>query len=326
MDPSKPSIDRVINEAVITSSGMNLLHLICSNSLGEIIRYIFYVADSLDVFNIQDDDGNTPFHLLCKRIDFLSLDYDHILSGNDRFGNPKNYLDSEYINYITSVPSSTSAIELLRFFSDYADFSIRNKNYKRIHELVNNNIIVNNIYYIQMVKKSKNKFPSKRPERPTELNGRPYYYNNEHIEDWNALFKFQCPKRRNRTLLHFLMMGDRLEAIKFLVDLGADINYRFQFKNRYGNITYGDIAISYLFSNTSVKYGNKYKPIVVPSGFLYPLSFKTGHIEDNKYLREDEKIILKETEKIVEFFMNNSCDLSLCEKPPCCDISNILFN
>ncbi|OUM60007.1 hypothetical protein PIROE2DRAFT_14344 [Piromyces sp. E2] len=263
MNPSKPSIDRVINEKVVLNGSwyMNLLHLIY-------------------------DDGNTPFHLLCKRIDSLSLDYNHFLYRNYYFPyyDPKNYLNSEYIKYFTSVPSSTSAIELLNFFSYYVDFSIRNKYYKRIDELVNNNIIFNNIYYMQMVKKSKNKFPSKRPNRPTDK------CNYKYIEDWNALFKFQCPKRKSRTLLHFLMMGDRLEAIKFLVDLGADINYR------------------------------------IPSGFMYPLSYKTGRIDDNKFLlRKDEKIILEETEKIVEFFMNNGCDLSLCGEPPHCDISDILF-
>lgn len=314
-----PCICSVINLPLINENGNKtepLLHLICSNSLGKIIKFIFYVSDSLDIFNVQDDDGNTPLHLLCKRIELLDIDYSDYHS---------NYSDYEIFGNISSEPSSTKVFELLKFLSQYVDFSIKNNDGKTINEF-NDNVIINNICYIQMVHKNMKDFPLNRPDNM-------YYERISHKSDWNELFKLKDSSQKNRTLLHYLLMGDRLSAIKFLVDQGADVNYRKRI-NKGRDISYGPTAISKLFKEIDFPYDynkNGYNhsmdiELRVPSGFKEIPKIKSGWPKDyNNLMAPREKRILEETEKIAEFLIERCSDSTLNFSIPYCDFSNAMF-
>jgi len=312
----KPSISKVINQTLIDFiNGWEigpLLHLICSNSLGSIIQFIFCVADSFDVFNIQDDDGNTPLHLLCKRNRFLEINYDDdTVYYNDGY----NKLKAEQYTFknISSEPSLTSVFCLLKYLSNYVDFSVKNKDGKTLYDEFHNNIIINNIYYVQMIHKKGKNFPSSKPNFD-------HYSKCKNVEEWNELFKLKDNKQKNRTLLHYLFMGDRLSAIKFLIDQGAYVNLR----------TRDGLAISKLFEMKSFLYENgniKNKVYIrVPSGFNKIPEVKTGNPEDYRnLLYQREKIILEETEKIAEFLIECGTNLTLDNEVPYCDISNIMY-
>jgi len=311
-------ISKVINQPLMNIGYRRttepLLHTICSNSLGKIIKFIFYVSDSFDVFSIQDDDGNTPLHLLSKRNHFLEIDYTDD-SDNYHYSDNTNIFED-----ISSELSLTKVFCLLQYLSNYIDFSVKNKNGKTIFDEFHNNILINNIYYIQSIRKKAHQFPLNKPK----LNERV-----SNIAEWNELFKLKDPQQKHRTLLHYLFMGDRLSAIKFLVNQGADVNYWEKEKN-YGQYIRFPVPIFYLFEVKSFKYKNdsyqKSIDLVVPSGFKKIPEAKTGNPLDYDYLLDQrEKRILEETEKIAEFLIECGSDLILESHVPYCDISDIMY-
>jgi len=254
-------------------------------------------------------------HLLGKRINLLKIYYSDY--------NPYDRINQyRYFQDISSEPSLPKVFELLQYLSYYIDFSIKNKEEKAIDEF-HNNILLRNICFAQMLLKKKNKFPSKRPSNE-------YYSSIAYIKEWNDLFKLKDPKQKNRTLLHYIFMGDRLNAIKFLVDQGADVNYRKKEKNNYGKIIDGPIPISKLFIKKGVTIydENKYNfiPLIVPSGFRKIPIIKTGWPSDYQDLLDQrEKRILEETEKIVEYLIESGTNLTLDMYFPMCDYSDVAY-
>ena len=307
----QPCICTVINLPIVDENGNEkepLLHLICSNSLSEILYFIFSVSDSLDVFTIQDDDGNTPFHLLGQRINLLEPNY---------------FYD---IDEISSEPSLNLVFKILKLLSDYIDFSIKNKEGKSFEEF-HKNIIIENICLSQKIKKKNNKFPLERDNKR-------YVDNTPFVAEWNELFKLRDSNRKNRTLLHYLFMGDRLSAIKFLVDQGADVNYRRKTKSYYGEISYGPSALSVLFTKkyfTCTYVGNhsviqNHISLRVPSGFNKIPEAKTGWSSDyNELLQPREKRILEETENIAKYLIECGSDITFDGEIIHCDISDVIY-
>jgi len=297
-------ICRVINSPLVSNDpysvnqGHTLLHYICENSIGYIIDFILKTSDSINVFYIQDDDGNTPLHLLCERVDELEV-------------NNEDYDGSHMANY-TSVPSSTKAILMINYLAQYVELSIKNKK-KLLPEDLTTNILVHNICYRQTVQKKNNKFPLPKP-----INNNIIYKS-----DWNALFNLKDPKQKNRTLLHHLCVGDRLGAIKFLVENGGDVNIISSRKDRYSNHNVTPIDI--LFSTKSISFPSNrqttYTNINVPSGFRRVPEIVSGNSKD-LILNKSEKIILEETEMIAKYLVEKGANLSLNSY---CDISDIMY-
>jgi len=291
-------ICRVINSPLYinipnnqNTSQYTLLHHICNNSLGLLIDFILRTSDNINVFYIQDDDGNTPLHLLCKRVDELEKD--------------KNDYNQTF-NDFTSVPSSTKTIKVIEILSKYADLSIKNKN-KLAPEDVTINTFVHNICYLQMIQKKNGKFPSSKPIN----NNIPYK------TDWNVLFNLKDPKQKNRTLLHHLCIGDRLGAIKFLVNNGGDVNV---IANGYNNYSFKPIDL--LFKTMRItSNGFNYIDIKVPSGFKKCPDIISQNYKDI-ILDKSEKLILEETEMIAEYLVERGADFS---HESYCDLSDIMY-
>ena len=129
--------------------------------------------------------------------------------------------------------------------------------------------------------------------------------------DWNILFNLKDNKIKNRTLLHHLCNGDRLNAIRFLIENGADINVT--------SISLNEIVkpIDKLFKISQFStFSEK-----VPSGFRNSPKAKTGNIKDIILEKNDEKI-LRETEDIAEYLVEHGADLN---PNTYCDFSDIMY-
>jgi len=298
-------ICRVINSPLISTNdpyssdqGHTLLHYICENSIGYIIDFILKTSDSINVFHIEDDDGKTPLHLLCEKVDGLEI-------------NNEDYDGSPITNF-TSVPSSTKAISMINYLAQYVELSIKNKK-KLAPEDLTTNILVHNICYRQTIKKKQGKFPLPKPSNNNII----------YKSDWNTLFNLKDPKQKNRTLLHHLCAGDRLGAIKFLVENGGDVNIISNRKDRYSN--YSVTPIDILFTTKSISFPSNrqttYTNINVPSGFRRAPEIKSGNNKD-LILNKSEKVILEETELIAKYLVENGANCSLSSY---CDISDIMY-
>lgn len=68
---SNNSFEDILNTSIINDSKITIFQLICANQLGIIMEFIIRKMESYDIFVSQDDDGNTPLHLLCKNVNFL---------------------------------------------------------------------------------------------------------------------------------------------------------------------------------------------------------------------------------------------------------------
>jgi len=312
------SIARVINSPLIpnnsnyVNSNDTLLHYICDNSLGYVIEFILNVSDKNNtVLNVQDDDGNTPLHLLCSRLDKLGVRED------------EDFCQTHVNNFI-SEPSPLKVISMINYLSNYADLSIKNNSGVEPCDLTQN-ITVHNAYYRQMVRKSHNKFPS------------PKLINN-HIpnrDDWNVLFNLRDPLQKNRTLLHHLCQGDRLSAIKFLVGHGADVQVQSKRNIGHGHSTYMATPLDALFKEQQISLTlddrTTFTDIKVPSGFrrtleMEPSSFRRSPepvLEDyDLYLLNSEKKILKEAEAIARYLVEKGAEFTLNSY---CDISDVMY-
>lgn len=280
------SISKVINLPLNINRQQNrftLLQLLCKNSLGLIIDFIVKTSNSVDIFYIEDRDGNTPLHFLCRRVDELEM-------------NEEDSSKDSVIKNFTSAPSSTNIIMLIKYLADFVDLSIKNKN-KLAPEDVTTNILVHRICYSQMINKKNNMFPSQKPN-----NGGIIYKS-----EWNLLFNLKDPKQKDRTLLHHLCIGDRLGAIKFLVENGGDPGF--------------NSPIDLLFMDAGNYYHGYLTRIKIPSGFRNISGKFSGNNKDLIF-GKSEIIILEETEKIAEFLIEKGADFS---SESYCDMTDIMY-
>ncbi|OUM56687.1 hypothetical protein PIROE2DRAFT_18589 [Piromyces sp. E2] len=282
--PDKKScICRVINSPIDNQQN-TLLHKICANSIGNIIKFIFETMNSPDLAYMEDDDGYTPLHILCKRVDELEANM------NDFIENP--------LDNFTSVPSSTNIIKFLKFTSKNFDLSRKNKNNLAPVDLTSN-ILIHNICYGQIVE---------NVIEPISFSS-----NIPYVSDWKVLFNLKDTKQKNRTLLHHLCMGDRLNAIRFLVENGADVNVDSMNHKKPINKLFVDYR--------KIINGYNYIDIKIPAGFKKIPPTITGNSKDI-ILEKNEQIILEETEKIAEYLVDQGADL---DPETYCDFSDIMY-
>ena len=147
------NIDNIINE----KKGQTLLHLSCEISYYNVCRCLieFYKAD----INIKDNNGRTPFHLLCmsKIKDIMLFSYfinlDNIkLNEEDNFGiTPLGYciINNFNIGFMFLVSRNIDLNHIDKYGNNYLYYAIKNDNIFAFNFLINhsdgNNI--NNIYY-----------------------------------------------------------------------------------------------------------------------------------------------------------------------------------
>ena len=123
---NKDNFGNILNLPIINITNQNkkkyvftILQLICANQLGIVMEFIINQMNSYDIFNIQDDDGNTPLHLLCKNINNL-IDSNNEL--DDCFSyNIFNDKSSSGFNSFKSFTDHTS------IFSNFSSRSILSK-------------------------------------------------------------------------------------------------------------------------------------------------------------------------------------------------------
>ncbi|ORX45409.1 hypothetical protein BCR36DRAFT_585721 [Piromyces finnis] len=306
LDTENVSLNDAIS-SIINNNFFNkkkLLYLICSNELGVILESVINHLHAYEIFSSQDDDGNTPLHLLCQRVDH-SEDYDNV---------NKHMKNLNGIFYFNSEPTYDVIVNVIETVYPFADFSIKNKNGFTPDELTKD-LKIHKFFYLQMMLKINGMFPKTTKEINFQRNN---YYSTtrrninektimKEINCWNMIFKLKDPKRKNKTLLHFLLGGDRLGAIQFLVEHGADME----------EVTTKNEALSYLFqitsNNLSIYNANK-------------RNLPTRHIQD--YLKPFEKKIVLEIEKIAEYIVNQG-ETSIWSygynQQPYFDISDIMY-
>ncbi|KAG4083488.1 hypothetical protein H8356DRAFT_1017475 [Neocallimastix lanati (nom. inval.)] len=285
-----------------------ILQLICANQLGIVMEFIINQMNSYDIFNTQDDDGNTPLHLLCKNINNL-IDSNNELDDcfsykifNDNSIN--GYNSSENFTDHTSVFSNFSSRPILSKSLDLI-FQI---NGKTADELTDNRLI-REYYCQQLFDKRDGKFPSKINNYKGECL---YQYFERSIEnEWIALFKLKDSKRNNKTLMHFLCEGDRLSAIQFLVEHGANIN-------DYTPIEKTQIT-GKRFSKTNSNTLNEYTNFKIYDKCLNLKNF----IKEN--LDKSEQYIINEAEKIAEYLYDQGAEIILEENKKLYLISEIIY-
>ena len=288
------SISRVINNPIYPgNSSFTLLHYICANSLGAIIDFIFKMSDTIDIFYVEDNDGNTPLHILCKRMDYYNMDLFNYFIRHDPSLELENF---------TSCPSSTVILSMIQYLSDYINLSKKNK--KNIAPVDStSNIVVHNLCYRQMIRKTYRLKLS---------------INDPNKMDWNALFNLKDSKMKNRTLLHHLCNGDRLNAIRFLIENGADVNV-------ISRINHNEIIkpLDRLFSTITIEDTNSHISISMkyPSGFRKILRTKTGRLRDIDFYY-NERQMLEETNNVAEYLVEHGADLNSNTD---CDYSDIMY-
>eukprot|EP00833_Pecoramyces_ruminatium_P012911 jgi/Orpsp1_1/1186943/evm.model.d7180000054295.1 len=313
----------ILNSSIINKYNLNLLSLICANQLGIIIEFILKSIKLVDILNEQDDDGNTPIHLLYKNIDNL-IRYD-AKYGNNYYNTflYQNTTDhSNKYNDISSKPQLYKIFDIINEITYYIDFSIKNKDGKIPDELTNN-ILCQNYYCLNLI--------NTKNEKNSSIYTYNFYnaYNNTLLSEWKTFLSLKASKRKNKTLMHFLCDGDRLGAIQFLVEHGADINKKivnnFDITIFDGMKVKGSTPLNFLFSTFKGYYH-------APSGFYYKNDFDYDLVLNNpqkfiENLNNSEKYILDETERIIEYFVCQGVDISLEENPSFrfCGISNIMY-
>ncbi|ORY32033.1 hypothetical protein LY90DRAFT_512321 [Neocallimastix californiae] len=175
-----------------------------------------------------------------------------------------------------------------------------------------------------------------------------YQYFERSIEnEWIALFKLKDSKRNNKTLMHFLCEGDRLSAIQFLVEHGANINDY----NPIEKTQITEKGFSKTNSNTLNEYTNFkiYGNMCVNSkslfsflfGYIYincECYFPSGFIKGNRidkclslknFIKENldksEQYIINEAEKIAEYLYDQGAEIILEENKKLYLISEIIY-
>eukprot|EP00833_Pecoramyces_ruminatium_P008143 jgi/Orpsp1_1/1182175/evm.model.c7180000080183.1 len=214
---------------------------------------------------------------------------------------------------------------VIKNLSNYVDFSIKNKEGKTPDELTNN-ILVHNIYCEQLLNKKRGKFPFQLNKSTEE---KTFYQ--KYDQNWCNIDKLKDSTRKNKTLMHFLCHGDRLGAIQFLVEQGADVNMVNDAQINFEDmIIGGKVPLSFLFSkHCDLGY-------YLPSGFYYKNKFENNSMDKNNFLchpkqfieenfNKTEKWIHNETEKIVEYLIQQGADLSLDDHQNFPSLSDIMY-
>ncbi|KAG4083486.1 hypothetical protein H8356DRAFT_1749025 [Neocallimastix lanati (nom. inval.)] len=374
---NKYNFGNILNLPIINITDQNkkkyvftILQLICANQLGIVMEFIINQMNSYDIFNIQDDDGNTPLHLLCKNINNL-IDLNNELDDcfsynifNDKssngFNSFKSFTDHTSIfSNFSSRPILSKSLDLIFQISKYTEFSIKNKDGKTADELTNN-CSIHDCYCQQLFNKRDGRFPTKTNSYEGECL---YLHFKQSLEnEWIALFKLKDSKRNNKTLMHFLCEGDRLSAIQFLVEHGANINdytpiektqitgKRFSKTNSntlneytnfkiYGNMCVNSKSLySFLFGYICIIMNNdrssgfgfnvNYKYYYFPSGFIKGNSIDKclnlkNFIKEN--LDKSEQYIINEAEKIAEYLYDQGAEIILEENKKLYLISDIIY-
>jgi len=372
---NKDNFGNILNLPIINITNQNkkkyvftILQLICANQLGIVMEFIINQMNSYDIFNIQDDDGNTPLHLLCKNINNL-IDSNNELddcfsyrifndNSSNKFNNSKNFTDHTSIfSNFSSRPTLLNSLNLIFQISKYTEFSIKNKDGKTADELTDNRLI-REYYCQQLFDKRDGKFPSKIINYKSECL---YQYFERSIEnEWIALFKLKDSKRNNKTLMHFLCEGDRLSAIQFLVEHGANINdytpiEKTQITEKgfsktnsntlnentdfkiYGNMLVNSKSLySFLFCyihiyndrSSGFGFNVNYEYYYFPSGFvkvncIYKCLSLKNFIKEN--LDRSEQYIINEAEKIAEYLYDQGAEIILEENARLYLISDIIY-
>jgi len=123
---------------------------------------------------------------------------------------------------------------------------------------------------------------------------------------------------KNRTLLHHLCNGDRLNAIRFLIENGADVNV-------ISRINHNEIIkpLDRLFSTITIEDTNSHISISMkyPSGFRKILRTKTGRLRDIDFYY-NERQMLEETNNVAEYLVEHGADLNSNTD---CDYSDIMY-
>jgi len=365
---NKDNFGNILNLPIINITSQNkkkyvftILQLICANQLGIVMEFIINQMNSYDIFNIQDDDGNTPLHLLCKNINNL-IDSNNELDDcfsykifNDNsingYNSSENFTDhtSVFSNF-SSRPILSKSLDLIFQISKYTEFSIKNKDGKTADELTDNRLI-REYYCQQLFDKRDGKFPSKIINYKSECL---YQYFERSIEnEWIALFKLKDSKRNNKTLMHFLCEGDRLSAIQFLVEHGANINdytpiektqitgKRFSITN---SNTLNEYTYFFIYGNMCVNSKSLYSFLFCyRDGYYYPSGIidNSSSYVKNKFsnknkifslknfikenLDKSEQYIINEAEKIAEYLYDQGTEIILEENRKLYLISDIIY-
>jgi len=365
---NKDNFGNILNLPIINITSQNkkkyvftILQLICANQLGIVMEFIINQMNSYDIFNIQDDDGNTPLHLLCKNINNL-IDSNNELddcfsyrifndNSSNKFNSSKNFTDHTSIfSNFSSRPTLLNSLNLIFQISKYTEFSIKNKDGKTADELTDNRLI-REYYCQQLFDKRDGKFPSKIINYKSECL---YQYFERSIEnEWIALFKLKDSKRNNKTLMHFLCEGDRLSAIQFLVEHGANINdytpiektqitgKRFSITN---SNTLNEYTYFFIYGNMCVNSKSLYSFLFCyRDGYYYPSGIidNSSSYVKNKFsnknkifslknfikenLDKSEQYIINEAEKIAEYLYDQGTEIILEENRKLYLISDIIY-
>jgi len=305
---SSADIKEIINSPIIDNNH-SLLYHICSNSLGSIINFIMKVSKPSEIVNTQDDDGNTPLHLLCSRVDDSKLENVNCFK----------YINdwTSFFSCFTSQPSLETFILVFNFLSNFADFTIKNNKGQTIDELTENPIIHNMYYNIMTNKDSPKSQETNSSQKILYRNSTTINKDIPNKEVWNALFHMKDSNNKNRTLLHHICLGDRLSAIKLLISNGAEVNQTTDkgvFSSINGLFTLMDKNLG---DYSSIK-------IYVPSGFRSADNISVDDLKQNPLLSHHEKKLLEETEKIAEYLAEEGAALNSYEASFYC-ISEILY-
>ncbi|ORX78638.1 hypothetical protein BCR32DRAFT_328462 [Anaeromyces robustus] len=297
-------IQEIINVPIIDNTHSLLYHL-CSNSLGGIINFMMRVSKPSDLVNTQDDDGNTPLHLLCSRIDDSKMENVNCFK----------YINdwSSFFSCFTSQPSLETFILVFNYLSGFADFSIKNNEGKTIDETTDNTLI-HNMYYNIMNNSPETTNTSSTVHQKVLLRNSTNIKDIPNKENWSVLFSLKDSNNKNRILLHHLCSGDRLSAIKLLIENGAKTNgEKGNFSSLNGLFTLMDKSLD---EYSSVK-------IYVPSGFRHADNIILDDLKKNSKLSYNERKLLEETEEIALYLADNGATSFALETFYC--ISDILY-
>lgn len=354
LDATDSTISTVINTPILEENpqskynGWTLIHYICADRITELIRLI--VEKDLEVnnndpdqcsFNIQDKAGNTPLHLLC-------LIY------------RPSYYDNK--NTIESVDNPVLQ-QIMYLVGNGARFDIKNLTGKTPDELTDS-ILIHNVllqykychqetftelsgkipipFYRRAINNTNSMFAGpmfgrRGSSRATVSSafGQPgssratvssasNLTKTELDRAWKALLSAKSNDSKKWTLLHFLCAGNRLGAIKFLVEKGANVEltaYEREYSNsgfdRYSAnaISFAVLPFHLLFLSLSEKFR------------LLPNASITDIEEKRKKEEEKRKEMVRKVEEIAEYLFRHGTKTvqEIVSMYPICKKSDLLY-
>ena len=335
LDATDSTISTVINTPILKENpqsqynGWTLIHYICADKITELIQLI--VEKDLEVnnndpdqcsFNIQDKAGNTPLHLLCliyrpsyydnkERVNNPVLQQIMYLVGNGaRFDiknltgkTPDELTDSILIHNVLLqykyCPQETLIQLLGKIPIPFHGATINNTG-TRIN---NTNSMLAGAMFGQPGS-SRATFSSASNLTKTELD-----------RAWKALLSAKSNDSKKWTLLHFLCAGNRLGAIKFLVEKGANVELTIARQGSTGS--YFQKPFNYSNSTpyrpTPIRYGSE----ALPFHLLFEFNI----------IRSDKEMVRK-VEEIAEYLFRHGTKTVqeiVSMYPPICTESDLLY-